>query len=120
VQPIGGVNEKIEGFYAVCKAQGLTGKQGVVIPEANRKNLMLKDEVVAAVESGAFQVWSVSEVDQGIEILTGVPAGERQQDGSWPEGTVNFLVDRRLRELGEVARQYLKDAAVENGGETAG
>jgi len=120
VQPIGGVNEKIEGFYAVCKAQGLTGKQGVIIPEANRKNLMLKDEVVAAVESGEFQVWSVSEVDQGIEILTGVPAGERQQDGSWPEGTVNFLVDRRLRELGEVARQYLKDAAVENGGETAG
>ena len=101
VQSIGGVNEKIEGFYAVCKAKGLTGKQGVIVPTANVKNLMLKQEVVEAVAAGRFHVWAVSHVDQSIELLTGVPAGERQEDGSWPEGTVNYLVDQRLREMAE-------------------
>jgi predicted ATP-dependent protease len=99
VQAIGGVNEKIEGFYDVCKAQGLTGEQGVLIPEANVTNLMLKEEVVEAVAAGRFHVWSARTIDEGIEILTGVPAGEKQQDGTYPEGSVNFLVDRRLREL---------------------
>ncbi len=106
VQPIGGVNEKIEGFYAVCKAQGLTGDQGVIIPRKNVKNLMLKDEVVEAVGKGDFHVWAVEEIDQGIEILTGVPAGERQEDGTWPSGTVNARVDGRLRDLAQVARQF--------------
>ncbi len=108
IQPIGGANEKIEGFYAVCKAKGLTGKQGVIIPAANRKNLMLKPEVVPAVEEGSFHIWSVTDIDQGIEILTGIPAGERQADGSWPEGTVNQRVDRRLREMSEVVLKFQK------------
>jgi lon-related putative ATP-dependent protease len=99
VQPIGGVNYKIEGFYAVCKAKGLTGRQGVLIPKSNERHLMLNDEVSAAVEAGQFNVWSVETIDQGIEILTGVQAGTRQEDGSYPEGSVNWLVDKRLREM---------------------
>lgn len=106
IQPIGGVNEKIEGFYAVCRAKGLTGEQGVIIPVQNARNLMLRDEVVEAVRQGTFHVWTVSNVDQGIEILTGIPAGERQGDGSWPDGTVNFRIDRRLQEMAEAARQF--------------
>lgn len=99
VQPIGGVNYKIEGFFAVCKAKGLTGDQGVMIPKSNERHLMLSDEVVAAVRDGRFHIWSVETIDEGIEILTGMPAGERKEDGSWPEDTVNGLVDRRLREM---------------------
>ncbi len=106
VQPIGGVNYKIEGFYAVCKARGLTGEQGVMIPETNVRQLMLKDEVVEAVRAGRFHIWSVSTIDQGIEILTGVPAGERGADGSYPEGTINYLVDKRLREFGESMKKF--------------
>ena len=122
VQPIGGVNEKIEGFYAVCKAKGLTGEQGVIIPDGNRKDLMLKPEVVEAVRQGVFHLWAVTSVDQGIEILTGVAAGERQEDGSWPEDTVNARVDRRLREMAEIAGKFdskggagARAAAGENG-----
>jgi lon-related putative ATP-dependent protease len=99
VQPIGGVNEKIEGFFAVCKARGLTGSQGVVIPKSNVKNLMLKKEVLQAVKGGTFRVYAVTTADEAVSILTGLPAGERREDGTWPEGTVNFLVDRRLREM---------------------
>jgi len=106
VQPIGGVNEKIEGFYAVCKAKGLTGDQGVIIPTGNRKNLMLKEEVIEAVREGKFTIWAVSTVDEGIEILTGTPAGERREDGSWSEGTVNYLVDKRLRGMAETIRKF--------------
>ena len=106
VQPIGGVNHKIEGFYAVCKAKGMTGEQGVLIPESNLKHLMLKDEVVEAVREGKFQIWSVSTIEEGIEILTGVPAGERQEDESYPEGTINFLVNRRLHEFGESMKKF--------------
>jgi len=116
IQPIGSVNEKIEGFYAVCKAKGLTGRQGVIIPEANRQNLMLKPEVVTAVEEGHFHIWSVASIDQGIEILTGLPAGERRDDGTWPEGTVNEQVDRRLREMTEIVRRFQgKDSQAEEG-----
>ena len=106
IQPVGGVNEKIEGFFAVCKARGLTGSQGVIIPEANVQHLMLKPEVVKAVEEGKFHIYPVRTVDEGIEILTGVAAGERQPDGSWPEGTVNYLVDKRLREMAVQLRQF--------------
>ena len=86
VQAIGGVNEKIEGFFAVCKVQGLTGEQGVIIPTANVQHLMLDEEVIQAVAEGKFHIWAVDSVDQGIEILTGVPAGERQPDGTYPGG----------------------------------
>jgi lon-related putative ATP-dependent protease len=101
VQAIGGVNEKIEGFFAICKAKGLTGRQGVMIPASNVTNLMLKDEVVEAVRAGKFHVWPVASVDQGIEVLTGVEAGERRPDGGFGEGTVNALVDQRLKDLAD-------------------
>jgi lon-related putative ATP-dependent protease len=113
VQPIGGVNEKIEGFYATCKARGLTGDQGVIIPAANRKNLMLKPEVITAVRAGTFHIWAVSHVDQGIAILTGVPAGDRQEDGNWSEDSVNGRIDRRLHDLAEIASRYGESAVVE-------
>lgn len=106
VQPIGGVNYKVEGFYAVCKAKGLTGAQGVVIPRTNERHLMLKDEVVEAVRDGKFHIWSVETIDEGIEILTGAPAGERQPDGAYPAGTINGLVDNRLREMLESMKKF--------------
>jgi lon-related putative ATP-dependent protease len=99
VQPIGGVNEKIEGFFAVCKAKGLTGSQGVVIPRTNIKNLMLKKELVQAVKDGKFQVYAVASADEAISILTGMTAGERKADGTWPDGSFNFLVDKRLKDI---------------------
>ncbi|GMR04319.1 MAG: ATP-binding protein [Thermodesulfobacteriota bacterium] len=99
VQPIGGVNEKIEGFFEVCKGKGLTGDQGVVIPRRNVKNLMLKAEVRRAVAEGKFYVYPIDMVDEGIEILTGVDAGQRGPDGVFPEGTINRLAEDRLRDL---------------------
>src|SRR5581483_10118568 len=88
VQAIGGVNEKIEGFYAVCKARGLTGDQGVIIPKDNVRNLMLKPEVVQAIKDGRFHVWAVANVEQGIELLTGMPAGKLRKNDTYPEGTL--------------------------------
>ena len=106
VQAIGGVNEKIEGFFEVCKVKGLTGNQGVMIPESNVQNLMLKEEVVEAVEQGKFHLYSVKNIDEGIEVLTGVKAGKRRQDGTFEEGTVNFKVDERLSEMAEELREF--------------
>lgn len=106
VQPIGGVNQKIEGFFKVCQSNGLTGKQGVMIPRRNVGDLMLNTEVVEAVKSGKFNVWAVDHVDQGIEVLTGVPAGEPNEDGEYPEGTINYLVDQRLDELSQGLKDY--------------
>ncbi len=100
VQAIGGANHKIEGFFATCERRGLNGEQGVMIPAANVQHLMLRRDVVEAVEAGKFHVWAVDHVDQGIEVLTGMPAGEPNDDGTWPEGTINFLVDQRLEDLG--------------------
>jgi predicted ATP-dependent protease len=106
VQAIGGVNAKIEGFFDVCKARGLTGDQGVLIPRSNVRNLMLREDLVEAVRQGTFHVYPVRTIDEGIALLTGVPAGEVGPDGAYPEGTVNFLVQRRLRELAEQARTF--------------
>ncbi|QSV44448.1 Lon protease family protein [Geobacter benzoatilyticus] len=106
IQPIGGVNFKIEGFYAVCKAKGLTGEQGVIIPKSNERHLMLNDEVVQAVRDGKFHIWSVETIDQGIEILTGVAAGEKGADGTWPEGTINHMVDMRLKQMIESMKKF--------------
>jgi predicted ATP-dependent protease len=108
VQPIGGVNQKIEGFYAVCKAKGITGEQGVIIPDANKKNLMLKPEIITAVEQGNFHIWSVETIDQGISILTGTLAGELQEDGTWPEGSVNDRVNQRLLKMSKIAEKFGK------------
>ena len=101
VQPIGGVNQKIEGFYLCCKHAGLTGKQGVMIPHANVGDLMLRDEVIKAVKKGDFHVWAVKTIDEGIEILTGVKAGVRKKDGTYPANTINALVDARLKKLAD-------------------
>jgi lon-related putative ATP-dependent protease len=109
VQAIGGVNEKIEGFYEVCKAKGLTGDQGVMIPESNVKNLMLKEDVVKAVSDGHFHIWPVKTINEGIEVLTGVPAGSRGDDGLFSEGSVHARVDRRLRDLAERIRSFGRD-----------
>jgi len=105
IQPIGGVNEKIEGFYKVCLAKGLTGEQGVLIPSQNTDNLMLSEEVVDAVSAGNFHIYPVDTVEQGIEILTGVPAGTPQQDGAFPENTVYSRVAARLEAIREALKQ---------------
>jgi lon-related putative ATP-dependent protease len=110
VQAIGGVNEKIEGFFDVCKARGLTGEQGVLIPVSNVKHLMLRQDVVKAVDAGQFHIYPVEMVDQGIEILTGVPAGERDEEGNYPEGSINRLVETRLAELAEKRAEFTKTA----------
>ncbi|MCX6345101.1 MAG: ATP-binding protein [Armatimonadetes bacterium] len=107
IQAIGGVNRKIEGFYAVCKAKGLTGEQGVMIPRANVRHLMLQQEVVDAITNGKFNIWAIDNVDQGIAILTNMPAGEKKPDGAYPEGTVNYAVNKRLQEMAETAKKFV-------------
>ncbi len=99
IQPIGGVNEKIEGFFEVCRAKGMTGTQGVIIPRQNIQNLMLRQDVVDAVSRGQFHIYPVTTIDEGIEILTGIEAGRLKDDGDFEEGTVNDLVDRELQRL---------------------
>ena len=106
VQPIGGVNQKIEGFFDVCKAKGLTGSQGVMIPNQNIRNLMLREDVIKAVQDGKFHIYAVKTIDEGIEILTGVSAGEKKPGGRYPEGTVNYRAEKRLSELAEGVKEY--------------
>jgi len=106
VQAIGGVNEKVEGFYEVCKAKGMTGMEGCMIPQSNVRNLMLKEEVVEAIKEGRFHVWPVKTIEEGIEVLTSVPAGEPDQDGTYPEGTINRIVQERLDEMAELIKEY--------------
>lgn len=106
VQAIGGVNQKIEGFFEVCKAKGLSGKQGVMIPASNVQNLMLKEEVIDAVKEGKFHIYSVTTIDEGIELLTGVKAGARIKDGSFEKETVNQKVDQRLKEMVKEMAHY--------------
>jgi lon-related putative ATP-dependent protease len=105
-QPIGGVNEKIEGFFDVCRARGLTGEQGVIIPASNVQHLMLRHDVVEAVQAGQFHVYPMRTVDDAIELLTGVPAGERDAEGNFPEGGINQRVEARLIELAEKQRAF--------------
>lgn len=101
IQPIGGVNEKIEGFYQVCKMRGLNGKHGVIIPIQNVKNLHLTDEIIESVKQGKFHIYAVSTIDEGIEILTGVPAGKKDKNGNFPAGTVNYLAYQKLKKYAE-------------------
>jgi predicted ATP-dependent protease len=97
IQPIGGVNQKIEGFFDVCRVQGLNGQQGVMIPVQNVRNLMLRKDVIESVRAGCFHIYAVRTVDEGIELLTGIPAGERV-NGSYPEGTINRRVEQQLQD----------------------
>ena len=97
--PIGGVNEKIEGFFDLCKVRGLKDSHGVIIPRKNVRHLMVKNEVVNAVKEGKFAIYPIDRMEEGLELLTGMPAGELREDGTYPEGTINYLVVRRLEEI---------------------
>jgi ATP-dependent Lon protease len=106
VQASGGDNHKIEGFYECCRKEGLTGKQGVMIPESNVKDLMLRKDVVEAVKKKKFHIYAVKTIDEGIEILTGKKAGEVKPDGAYPKGTINGLVNEKLKELAEGLKKF--------------
>lgn len=108
VQPIGGVNHKIEGFFYVCQAKGLTGDQGVMIPASNVEHLMLREEVVEAVQKGQFHIYSASTIDEGIEILTGVKAGSMRPNGTFPRGSVNYRVSQRLKDMARNLRDFMR------------
>lgn len=113
VQPVGGINEKIEGFFDVCKAKGLTGEQGIIIPEKNIKNLMLKNSVIEAIREGKFHIYPISTAEEGIEILTGVEAGRLTEEMTYPEGTINYLVDKKLREIAKKLKAEEKEKEIE-------
>jgi lon-related putative ATP-dependent protease len=110
IQPVGGVTRKIEAFFDICKYKGFTGRQGVIIPAKNIRNLMLKQEVVDAVRQGKFHIWAISTIEEGIEILTGMEAGALQPDGTYPKGTLFAKVDNRLVELGEIVRKFARES----------
>lgn len=116
IQAIGGVNMKIEGFFDCCRMTGLTGKQGVLIPEANVKDLMLRKDVVEAITQGKFHVWSVGTVDEGIEILTGKPAGKMKADGTYTKNSINDLADQKLRRLAEGLKRFGNSEQTEDKG----
>jgi lon-related putative ATP-dependent protease len=116
VQPIGGVNQKVEGFFDLCKARGLDGSHGVIIPTRNVKNLMLKPEIVTAVAEGKFILYAIEKMEDGLEILTGMPAGSMAEDGSYPENTINYLVIKRLTEIAEALEKKKEE---EGGGQLA-
>jgi predicted ATP-dependent protease len=101
VQPIGGVNQKIEGFFHLCRMRGLDGSHGVIIPKRNARNLVLSDDVMEAVRDGLFTVYTIDRMEEGLELLTGMTAGELREDGTYPEGTINYLVEKRLTEISE-------------------
>ena len=103
IQPIGGVNEKIEGFYQICKMRGFNGMQGVIIPAQNVRNLHLSDEIIDSVRKSKFHIYAVRTIDEGIEILTGVPAGAKDKNGKFPLGTINFLVSEKLKKFSKQA-----------------
>jgi predicted ATP-dependent protease len=110
VLPVGGVNEKVEGFFEVCNAHGLTGSQGVIIPESNVRNLVLREDVLAAIEAGTFSIWPIATVEEGVEILLGEPAGEDRGDPDeaefrYPERSVYGRIERRLARLRRLARE---------------
>jgi predicted ATP-dependent protease len=106
IQPIGGINDKIEGFFDICRARGLSGRQGVIIPEGNLPHLMLHQELIDAVKNRKFHVWAVSTIDEGMEILTGVQAGKPDRKGGYPQGTINRRAADRLEQMAEALRGY--------------
>ncbi len=118
LQPVGGVNEKIEGFYQVCKMRGLTGDQGVIIPQQNVDNLMLKDEVIEAVAAGDFHIYAIESVDEGLRLLTGENPGELQEDGTYPEGTLHHKVKEKLGRWSKSLSRAEAEKVVEKKGKT--
>jgi len=114
IQPIGGVNYKIEGFFNICKEKVLTGTQGVVIPAQNIRNLMLNEEVINAVKEGKFHIYAISNINEGLELFTGIKAGELREDGTYPEGTVNRIIDDKLNEYIELSRKFSKESEKKN------
>jgi len=118
IQPVGGINEKIEGFFDVCRARGLTGRHGVVMPEANARHLMLRADVVRAVRDGQFHIHAVSSIDEAVEILSGRPAGERRAPGGpFPQGTFNAAVEQALAENVERLRALRASETKKRGSE---
>ncbi|HJQ58059.1 MAG TPA: AAA family ATPase [Vineibacter sp.] len=117
VQAIGGVNEKIEGFFDVCRAKGLSGTQGVVIPKANVRHLMLRDDVVGAVEEGRFHIYAVSAIDEGLALLTGQTVGERLADGRYPDASINARIERRLHSFTERMKAAVESSEARKGTE---
>ena len=105
IQPIGGVNEKIEGFFQICKIRGLNGSHGVIIPIQNTKNLNLSDEVIQAVIDKKFHIYAISTIDEGIEILTGVPAGKKDSNGKFPAGSINYLAYEKLKKYAKISKE---------------
>ena len=105
IQPIGGVNEKIEGYFQICKMRGLTGEHGVMIPVQNVDNLQLSDEIIEAVKNKQFHIYSVSTIEEGIEVLTGVPAGKKDANGHFPAGTINYLVYEKLKKYAKISER---------------
>lgn len=116
VQAIGGVNEKIEGFFDICRARGLTGEQGVLIPTANVTNLMLRQDIVRAVAQGQFHIYSVRTIDEGIELLTGVAAGERGKNGKYAKGSINERIETRLEKMARKAKAFNQPSATQGQG----
>ncbi len=111
VQAVGGANEKIEGFFDICKARGFSGDQGVIIPRSNAQHLMLREDVVATVDDGEFSVWTIATVDEGVELLTGISAGKAGADGGYPANTINRRVEDQLKVFAEHARAFSGPAA---------
>jgi predicted ATP-dependent protease len=114
VQAVGGINDKIEGFYEVCKIMGFTGEQGVIIPQSNIKSLMLKEEVLEAANEGQFHIWAVNHINEGISILTGVNAGTREVGEKFEEDSVNAKVDAKIEELARQMKAYTSGIHREN------
>lgn len=115
IQPIGGVNQKIEGFFQVCESRGLTGEQGVIIPQKNLRNLMLRDEVVEAIKKKQFHIYAVKSIDEGIEVITGVRAGKKKEDGTYPRNSLNYKVEKKLREMATRLQKFQSPADERNG-----
>jgi predicted ATP-dependent protease len=112
VQAVGGVNEKIEGYFRLCQARGLNGQHAAIIPAANKRNLMLKQEVIDAVEQGLFSVYAVASVDETLELLTGCLAGEANEEGLYPDNSINFKAISRLKEISDMATDDDKEEDV--------
>jgi predicted ATP-dependent protease len=110
VQVVGGINEKIEGFYNICKTRGLDGSHGVIMPRDNIRNLMLNDDVVRAVEEGLFNVIAVQDIDEALTILTGAEAGQRDQSGQLSKGSVNSKVEQQLIKYAELRRRFVANS----------